>query len=109
LGNNVLEKDIEAKGSKFAKERGLEHYKFTSPNRRSVPDRLVLGYILPEHRAIVSQYVRFIEYKKPGGVLTTGQARELGRLTELGFKADVADSVELVEKFMKGMNGAKAK
>lgn len=105
----MLEKDIEAKGTKLAKELHLEHYKFTSPNRRSVPDRLVLGYILSEHREIVARYVRFIEYKKPGGVLTIGQARELGRLTELGFKADVADSPEMVEKLMRGMHGAKAK
>lgn len=105
----MLEKDIEAKGSKLAKELGLQHYKFTSPAKRSVPDRLVLGRIPREHIEIVARYVRFIEYKKPGGMLTIGQARELGRLTELGFKADVADSPEMVEKLMGEMVGAKPK
>jgi hypothetical protein len=105
----MLEKDIEKKAGKLAKELGYEHYKFTSPARRSVPDRLVLSYIRSEHIDIVGQYVRFIEYKRPGGLLTIGQAAEIARLTRMGFKADVADSYEKAEKIMKEMHHEKRK
>ena len=49
----MLEKQIEAKVCDYAKERGLLVYKFTSPNRMAVPDRM---FIRPDGK------VFFIEF-----------------------------------------------
>ena len=62
-------------------------FKFTSPGRRSVPDRLCL---LPEGRVI------FVELKAPGKRPTELQAREHDRLRALGFDVRVIDSKEAV-------------
>jgi hypothetical protein len=53
----MLEKQIEKKVCDYAKERGMLVYKFTSPNRMAVPDRL---FICPDGR------VFFIEFKREG-------------------------------------------
>lgn len=53
----MLEKEIEAHLVRRVKEAGGIAYKFTSPQRRSVPDRLVL---MPGGRAL------FVECKRPG-------------------------------------------
>lgn len=84
-----LEKHIEAYFVRQVKEKlkGLA-YKFTSPGRRSVPDRLVL---LPMDR------VFFVELKAPGKKPTEGQLREHGRLRALGFQVDIIDSKEGVD------------
>ena len=80
----VLEKDIEAKACRKARERGWLAYKFTSPARRAVPDRL----FIKNGQAV------FIEFKRPGGRLTTLQAQELARLREAGMPAHVCFSVD---------------
>lgn len=64
-------------------------YKFTSPGRRGVPDRLLLSSIDEEHRAIVARYVRFVEVKSSKGVLSEEQTREIKLLREWGFQVDV--------------------
>jgi hypothetical protein len=67
-------------------------YKFTSPARRGVPDRLI---VLPGNR------IFFAEIKGDGGRLTPLQAIEIERLRKLGVRVDVVDSVvharEIVE------------
>jgi hypothetical protein len=80
----MLEKDIERKACEWAKSQGWLVYKFTSPNRRSVPDRLFIR----EGRVV------FIEFKRPGGRLTEMQRREIRKLQLHGIKAEVAYSVE---------------
>ncbi len=60
---------------KRVKQLGGIPYKFTSPQRRSVPDRLC---VLP------GGYVLFIECKRPGEEPTDAQYRELGKLNDLG-------------------------
>ena len=63
----MLEKQIEQALVRRVKTlRGMAE-KFVSPNRRSVPDRLVT---LPEGRII------FVECKRPGGKVTEAQARD---------------------------------
>mgnify|MGYP001549436015 CR=1 FL=1 len=79
-----LEKDIERKSCDWAKAHGWLTFKFTSPNYRSVPDRIFI-----KQGAVV-----FIEFKRPGGKLTEGQQRELNRLRQQGVPAEVAYSVE---------------
>lgn len=85
-----LEKDIERKACDWAKAEGWLVYKFTSPARRSVPDRL----FIKDGRAV------FIEFKRPGGKLTEGQHRELQRLQSAGMDAEVAYSVEDAKWFL---------
>ena len=80
----MLEKDIEAKVRAKALEAGWLCYKFTSPSRRSVPDRLFIR----DGRFV------FIEFKRPGGKLTSGQAREIERLRKAGAEVYVCYSVE---------------
>lgn len=75
-------------------------YKFVSPGRRNVPDRIVLwsddpGYSPP--RTV------FIELKAPGKKPTPGQLREHERLRELGFQVEVLDSIEAVDNFVEGL------
>jgi hypothetical protein len=80
----MLEKDIEAKVRAKAIAAGWLVYKFTSPSRRSVPDRLFIR----------GGRVAFVEFKRPGGTLTAGQAREIDRLRHAGAEVYVCYSVE---------------
>lgn len=74
LPSEQKEHHIEAYLCKRIKELGGIAYKFTSPQRRSVPDRLC---VLPKG------YVLFIEVKRPGKEPTDAQYRELERLRDL--------------------------
>lgn len=64
--------------------------KFTSPGRRSVPDRIVT---LPGGRII------FIELKAPGKKPTDLQARDHTRRRMLGCDVRVIDTVEAANAF----------
>ena len=79
-----LEKNIEKKVCDYAKERGLLVYKFTSPARAAVPDRL---FIVP-HVGVF-----FIEFKRPGVKATAPQLREHGRLRDVGIRVYVVDDI----------------
>lgn len=85
----MLEKTIEAHLVKRVKERGGVAYKFTSPQRRSVPDRLVL---LPDG------VIEFVELKAPGKKPTPMQLREHERLRALGFTVLVIDNKEEIDR-----------
>ena len=76
------EKTVERELVKRVKEEGGIAYKFTSPNRRSVPDRLCL---LPGGKIL------FVECKAPGKKPTKLQAREHERLRAMGFEVVVVD------------------
>ena len=90
----MLEKDIERKGNEYGNNKGISHYKFTSPSRRSVPDQIYLAPIPSFLQPIIAKYVRFIEYKAEGKKATESQQREHRRLRDLGFRVDVIDNVE---------------
>lgn len=89
----MLERDVEAHLVKRVKEIGGIAMKLTSPQRRSVTDRLVL---LPGGR------VFFIELKAPGKKPTEAQFREHARLRDLGMFVSVFDSKELIDAFIAG-------
>lgn len=90
----MREKDVEKNLVRQTSKAGGIAYKFTSPARCSVPDRLCLLPVAPEHLEIVARYVRFVECKKPGAKPTKGQLREHQRLRELGYQVSVLDSVD---------------
>ena len=81
----MLERDIEKKVCEYAKSLGILAYKFTSPQRRSVPDRL---FIAP------GGVIFFIEFKQTGKTFTKGQEREAIRLADNGADVYLVDSVE---------------
>ena len=83
----MLEREIEEAVCRWAKATyGFIPYKFTSPNRRSVPDRLFIGH---------GGHSFFIEFKSASGNLTSAQGREIKRLTERGQRVYVVNSVKL--------------
>lgn len=81
----MLEKDIEKKVCEYAKKHGVLVYKFTSPARAAVPDRM---FIVPNGR------VFFCEFKATGKKLTDAQAREHQRLIQHNVSVFVVDNVE---------------
>lgn len=81
----LLEKDIESAVCRYAERRGWRAVKFTSPNYRSVPDRIFFGH---------PARVFFIEFKKPGEKPTEKQAKEIARLRAEGFDVFVVDDID---------------
>ena len=86
----MLESRIEAALVRRVKALGGMAEKFTSPGRRSVPDRLVT---LPGGQVI------FVELKAPGKVPTDNQQRDHERRRVLGCDVRVIDSLEAVDAF----------
>ena len=84
----ILERHIEAALVKRIKELGGTAEKFTSPGRRSVPDRLVS---LPKGRIV------FVELKAPGCKPTENQSRDHQRRRTLGCDVLVIDSYEGID------------
>lgn len=66
-------------------------YKFTSPGRRNVPDRLIVLPGIPAY---------FVETKAPGKDLRAGQQREAARLAARGMLVFKLDSIELVDEHL---------
>ncbi|MGG2140857.1 VRR-NUC domain-containing protein [Candidatus Symbiopectobacterium sp.] len=79
IRESTIEKHLVAE----VKKAGGIAYKFVSPGRRSVPDRLVL---LPGGRLV------FVECKAPGEKPRADQLREHDRMRALGFTVVVLDS-----------------
>lgn len=84
MNPNPLEKDIEKRVCDYAKSLGILVYKFTSPSRRSVPDRM---FVLP------GGGVFFIEFKRKGQKPTAGQEIEIAKLRKQGARVFVIDNV----------------
>lgn len=72
-------------------EAGGIAYKFTSPGRPGVPDRIVL---LP------GRPVQFVEVKRPGGKATPAQEREHARIAAMGYEVRVVSTLAEVAAFM---------
>ncbi len=82
----MLEKEVEDPVCRYARSKGLTAYKFTSPNRRSVPDRLFTGN---------GALIFFIEFKAPGKKPSPKQWRQIRRLQDQGFHVYVCDDIEI--------------
>ena len=80
-----LEKQIERNVCDYAHDAGMLVYKFTSPARAAVPDRL---FIRSDGR------MWFCEFKRKGRVPTSAQQREHDRLRMRGVVVYVIDTVE---------------
>ena len=82
--SKLLEKQIEEKVNTYAKEQGFLVYKFTSPQRAAVCDRIW----------ICNGQVRFVEFKREGMKPTPAQQREHDRLRCGGVMVYVIDNVD---------------
>jgi hypothetical protein len=95
--NNPLEKVIEKRVCEYAVKLGCYVAKFTSPNRRSVPDRL---FITPTGK------VFWIEFKRGGEKPTLAQAVEhekLRRVNALVFViSDIGTGKQLILDILNG-------
>jgi len=76
----MLEKELERKIVAHCKRNGVLCYKFVSPGRSGVPDRML---VFPNGR------VAFAEIKVPGGRVSALQQHELKQLRQRGLPADV--------------------
>ena len=85
------EKQIEARIIKRAREHGGIAFKFTSPGRRAVPDRLL---VVP---CFAFGLQPFVEAKRPGQVPTSSQEREHKRIRKAGGTVFVVDTYEKVD------------
>jgi hypothetical protein len=106
---------LESKVEKYLVKRieaiGGTAEKFTSPNRRSVPDRLVLlghrleedHYGCPLSQPLIIPEAIFVELKAPGKKPTPAQQRDHERRRAMGFRVEVLDSVEAVDEFVEGL------
>lgn len=92
--DNPLEKVIEKKVCDYAKANGCLVYKFTSPSRRSVPDRM-----------FITNYgvVFFIEFKRRGCKPSPAQQAEIDKLHVRCVAVFVVDSVADGKKVIDNM------
>ena len=81
----MLEKQIESKVCDYAKLKGVLVYKFTSPARAAVPDRM---FVRPDG------VIFFIEFKRGGQKPTEAQDREHNRLRGHKVNVFVVDNVD---------------
>lgn len=86
----VSEKTLEKGHAARVRRAGGRSYKFTSPGRRGVADRLDMYPATDEWEA----FVVFVEVKGTGGRLTPLQRVELSRLARMGFAVFVCSTHE---------------
>lgn len=89
---------------KAVKKAGGEHRKLRWIGRRNAPDEFIFwdvgakGPVLPIHA--------FVECKAPGEIATPAQAREHERLRAGGFRVEVVDSEESIDRLIYWLTGA---
>ena len=88
----MLEKPVEERLKTEVEKLGCQCWKFTSPGRRGVPDRIV---ICPE------RWIEWVEAKRPGGKPEPLQRIVHKILGLLGFKVWIIDTYQEVEDFVK--------
>lgn len=93
----MTEKDIEIYFCKEIGKRKGKAYKFISPTANGVPDRIVLA---PGGK------IAFVELKAPGKKPRKLQLYTFKQFEKLGFKVEVIDSFEKVDKFVDVMFNA---
>lgn len=87
----MLESKIEAAVCQYAKDRGCLVYKFTSPSRAAVPDRLM---ITPTGCTF------FCEFKRTGQKPTPAQDREHARLRAQNVAVYVVDDIDQGKRYV---------
>ena len=91
----MREREIEQKLVEKMKKADGMCLKLTSPGNSGVPDRLCL---------LSGGKVIFVELKAPGKKPRPLQERQIQKIRELGFRVEVIDSKEGIEKLMEELN-----
>lgn len=86
----MLEREIERHLTKRCKEYGILCYKFTSPQHKNVPDRIL----------VYNTHVVFLELKATGKKPTEGQMREIDRINGQGGLALWANSTTAIDNLI---------
>ena len=93
----MIEKDIEkALISEVRKRHGVA-FKFISPGKDGVPDRIV---VLPD------SIIAFIELKRPGEHLRPLQEKRASQLGALGFSVFCIDNKDQIREVLDEIQGA---
>ena len=92
----MQESSLEKRLRLEVKKYGGKAFKFVSPGKNGMPDRIVL---LPGGRAI------FVEMKQLGKSLEPLQGKRRDELSQLGFQVFKIDSKEDIKKFIQEVFG----
>lgn len=91
----MLERDIEKRVSDYAAKKGFWNRKFTSPQRRGVPDRVFARF----------GRVFWIEFKAAGKKPTPLQLAEIAKMRAVGLVVYVVDDVAagkaIIDEYLK--------
>jgi hypothetical protein len=90
----MRESKIESAVCEYAEAHGYLAYKFSSPARKNVPDRIMV----PPYGVIF-----MIEFKATGETPTEAQEREFARLEKRGVPVFVIDDIEEGKKLVRRM------
>ena len=90
-----IERVIEDHLVSACKQHHLLCLKMTSPGRRAVPDRLVIG-----HDDRSDPVLLFIELKRPGAIPRPDQRAMIARMRAHGAHVVVADSIAAVDHLL---------
>ena len=92
----MLESKIEKKLNEEVQKLGGKAFKFVSPGKSGVPDRIVM---LP------GGIIYFVELKAPGKKMRALQEYRAKEFRRLGFDVRCIDTIEKVEVFIREVKG----
>ena len=87
----MLEKDVEKELVRKTEESGGMAWKFVSPGKSGVPDRIIL---LPNGK------IGFVELKAPGEKMRPLQIKRKEQLEKLGFMVFMVDAKERIDSVL---------
>ena len=91
----IDERDVERYLIKECEKRGWLCWKFVSPGRRGVPDRIVIR----------SGAVTFVEVKRKAGRVSPLQIRRIEELTQRGVAARVVETKGEIDEMIREWEG----
>ncbi len=86
---DTSEREVEAALVRRVESLGGKCWKFSSPGRVGVPDRICLAK---------GGRIAFVEVKKPGGKLRAIQVKRKNELEAMGFRVYVLDTIERINE-----------
>lgn len=96
MDRQLVEKDIESYGVRKMRQADILFYKFVSPSRAGVPDRI----------AMYGGRVVFVELKRPGGKPRGLQIKVHETMRAHGMDVRVIDSKEGIDALIEELKGA---
>lgn len=93
----IDERDVEKRLRTECEKRGWLCWKFTSPGRNGVPDRIVIR----PRRVAAPAFIDFVEVKAPKGCVRPLQRVRFRELTEHGAQVSVVHNFNEVDDLIK--------